>query len=321
MPKRKPQQPPRRATPDSPKLYLLDQFSAVDLENWNNRSKDVDELILRLYLDTEPDRVRYSKEIQQALSECSTEPFIFENWFRVVTFKWTNEPLSCAGSLTYVGGRFNVGVDVEHAISGPFPALYLAQDFETAYREKYQLKRSDSNGGLSSRELSLEGSHTAVRIRGHIERVLDVRDLSRLRPFLNVIKRIKRPATILPLMRRLKIKPDGIVMVNTMGRLERSLTGNWREWPVQYGVPSASQVFAKLAIAAGYEGILYRSSKTDKGDCLAIFPSAISSDRTFIELMDDTPETAINRRLDFSTCQSLDGMTEIFVPRQFRRST
>ena len=45
---------------------------------------------------------------------------------------------------------------------------------------------------------------------------------------------------------------------------------NWNAWPVHFDVPSNSQVLATMVIDAGFEGILYPSTKDGK-NCLAIF--------------------------------------------------
>lgn len=321
MSKRKRQQPPVRTSIYAPKLYLLDAFSANDVAKWEELSKDLDELIQRLYLDAEPARNRYRENLLDALSGCLTDPFTFEGWVRGVPYRWSNEPLSCAGSIRTYGGRFNVGVEIEHAIDGPFPALYLAENFETAFREMRQLGSDEKVAGLNSDELSLSGSLSAVRVNGYVERVLDIRDVSRLQPFLKVLKRIKLPLTVQPIMRRLKIKPGGVAMINSMPRLEAMLKGNWREWPVQYGVPASTQIFGSLAIAAGYEAILYRSSKLGDKDCIAVFPGSIASERTFISLMDAHPDSVSSSRLDLETCEQLDGMSELWVPKRYRRRT
>lgn len=53
----------------------------------------------------------------------------------------------------------------------PWPALYLAEDFETAFREKFQMARSDTVDGLTPEELALERiSHATVFVSGHLHR-------------------------------------------------------------------------------------------------------------------------------------------------------
>ena len=86
---------------------------------------------------------------------------------------------------------------------------------------------------------------------------------------------------------------------------------NWRKWPVQFGVPSPSQIFADFAIGAGYEAIRYRSTKDPNGHCLAIFPSNLGSKNTFVEIVGTPPDDRVLSRLDLSTAQSLCGWDTI----------
>ena len=86
----------------------------------------------------------------------------------MVTYQYSLEPLTCAGSLQALGGRFNAGCELDANTMRPWPALYLAQNFETAYREKFQLASDVQVDGLTPQELSLEGavSHTTVLLMG-----------------------------------------------------------------------------------------------------------------------------------------------------------
>ena len=88
----------------------------------------------------------------------------------MVTYQYSLEPLTCAGSLQALGGRFNAGCELDANTMRPWPALYLAQNFETAYREKFQLANDVQVDGLTPQELSLEGavSHTTVLLMGII---------------------------------------------------------------------------------------------------------------------------------------------------------
>jgi hypothetical protein len=90
---------------------------------------------------------------------------------RTVTYQYSLEPLSCAGSLTDIGGRFNAGCELDDNTVSPWPALYVAQDLETAFREKFGIASDDVVDGLTAHELALNGkvSHSNVILNGHLE--------------------------------------------------------------------------------------------------------------------------------------------------------
>jgi hypothetical protein len=69
-------------------------------------------------------------------------------------YRWTLHPLSAAGSLTSIGGRFNAGAEIDSRTFDPWPSLYLASDHATAYREKFQIEAGQTVDGLSPEELA-----------------------------------------------------------------------------------------------------------------------------------------------------------------------
>ena len=121
-----------------------------------------------------------------------------------------------------------------------------------------------------------------------------------------VLRRVKMPARARVIQRKLKIPNVGIYMVQTGKQLhEMVLAHNWRMLPIQFGLPAQSHVLAELIRAAGFEGILYRSTK-GPGKCLAAFPDLLD-DGSFVELIDASPATVKHRRLDSNTARELEG--------------
>jgi hypothetical protein len=287
----------------------LDRFCSADVETWNARSRDLDELNYDLYFATEPDRLRYRSDLIEALCVRPAPPLEIEGWVRVSDYRWAQTPLSTAGSLRSWGGRFNVGIDVEQANIAPFPALYLGSSYETAYREKFQLTQdSPCASGLSPQELALGASITSVRVNGHVERVLDVTDLLALAPVCRILAKIRLPAKAEKLAKRLKMPKGAIRMIKNPVDLQRAIMDhNWTIGPSQFGVPAPSQTLAELAIAAGYEAIRYRSARHHAGHCVALFPANLGSDSTFIELADEPPPSVVHRRMDLDTADELAG--------------
>ena len=94
------------------------------------------------------------EEIKKSLLS-KVEKFSFNNWWRMTTFGYSENPLSAVGSYKNPsGGRFNIGkidsTNMDKFIS--FPALYLAETKEVAINERYP-KIKDNK--LSSPELML----------------------------------------------------------------------------------------------------------------------------------------------------------------------
>lgn len=105
------------------------------------------------------------------------------------------------------------------------------------------------------------------------------------------------------LAKRIGIKPPWLVTTPTKLR-ETLLAPGWRGMPAQFEVPANSQIIGCLLIEAGFEGILYPSSK-GKGLCIALFPEVLINSESYVELIDPVPAHLGHRRLDSTTCQAL----------------
>ena len=86
---------------------------------------------------------------------------------------------------------------------------------------------------------------------------------------------------------------------------------------MQFGLPAPSQTMAELIKAAGYEGILYPSSK-GPGRCLVVFPENLS-DLSYIELIGPAQSATTITRLDSNTAASLEGWDSI--PKKRRNNS
>jgi hypothetical protein len=319
VPKGKPAIPARRATaPQEPRGILeLDRFSEATLSQWSSASEDLDELENILYFGLEPERRRLRTELLAALQAIPLTTFELSRWARVVTYQYSLEPLSSAGSLKNIGGRFNAGAELDANTLNPWPALYLAEDIETAFREKFQIPSHDLTDGLTPQELALEHgvSHTTLLVKGHLFRVFDMTKFESLVPVAKVLGRIKMPARAKQMQARLKIPARQVFMVQTGKQIhEMVLKRNWRIRPIQYGLPAQSHILAELIRAAGFEAILYQSTK-GPGKCLAVFPDLLDG-RSFIELIDTAPATVKHPRLDIESAAELAGWDTL--PPQMR---
>jgi RES domain len=73
---------------------------------------------------------------------------------------------------------------------------------------------------------------------------------------------------------------------------------NWRMLPVQFDLPSNSQIFGRLASAAGLHGILYPSVRQQGKGCLALFTQNWANSGSNIQVSDGVPEGARLTRVD-----------------------
>ncbi len=290
-------------------ILELDRFSEANLAKWKEVSEDLDELNGNLYWGIEPARRRHRADLLAALSSSAPLALDLDRWVRIVTYQFSLQPLSAAGSLMEMGGRYNAGIDLDENTLAPWPALYLAQDFETAYREKFQLKAGEQRDGLTPEELALQQgvSHASVFLRGRLHQVFDLTTSASLHAAAAVFRKIALPVRARELQRRLQIPPRHVAMAQTAGQIHKMVVEyNWRMLPVQFGLPAHSHILAELIRAAGFEAILYPSSKGG-GHCLAVFPERLRPN-SYIELVDPPPAGAHTvARLDDSTGQELCG--------------
>ena len=302
-------------------ILELERFSESTLGQWKAISSNLNELHDVLHFGLEPERRRLRPEILEALSKVTPIQIDLNGWVRVVTYKYSTNPLMCAGSLTYIGGRFNPGIELEPNAIAPWPSLYIAEDFATAYREKFQMQQGENVDGLSPEELSLNkgSSHTTLVLNGKLTNVFDMTTVTSLDGTAAVLSKIKMPAEVKQLKRKLGIPERNLTMARTGKHLyEMAVNHNWRVLPVQFGLPSSSQVLAEMILAAGFEAILYPSTK-GLGRCISIFTEQMSSE-SYVELSDEAPLGTVHKRLDQNTAEILSGWDEIYPTGRGRRS-
>ena len=208
--------------------------------------------------------------------------------------------MSSAGSLVK-GGRFNIGKDINPTQFPPYPALYVAENYNTAYAEKFGVPETTEIDGLSGHELALRKptSFTSVNISGKLNNLFDVSKTGNIREFVNVIKRFEIPAELKVLARKLGMKPP--FNLTEITQLKQNLLSNdWRAWPIQIQLPANSQIFGRLIMEAGFEGIIYPSVK-GKGKCIAIFPENLAGTDSYVEVSDKAPDGVVHMKLDGRT--------------------
>ena len=249
-------------------FFLLDSFSFSDILNWNQRQQDILDYGWDYYCYIAHQRSLVFNELKDALAtQCRS--YQFSQWQRVVNYQYSLKPLSAVGSiLNDPGGRFNIG-NIDQAKFPQFAALYLAEDRETAYREKFGLyQQKAKRSGLSSEDLMLTSRDpvTIVTVKGEINQALDLNHPNTLKKYFSLIKNISLPDQFMKRAKKLKIE---LKLSKSHTQLLKSLLQpSWRKIPMMIDIPADSQILGQIAYAAGIEAILYPSIMSKK-DCLA----------------------------------------------------
>lgn len=299
----RPPGPARSVEPEGPSLIELERFSRASLQRWRAAANQLGRLQTALYFGLEASRQDHRQALLDALRAGSQAGLEIRGWSRIVDYRHSLAPLSVAGSLKAEGGRFNIGGRLSPGTFTPFPALYLGEDYATAYQERFGPPFRSQGSGLTGAEFALRkpGSFTQVQVHGQIDLVLDVGNVTALKPFVDVIRKFGLPAAVRPLARQLSLRhPPGLV--RSASALRRQLLNpNWRILPMHYDLPANSQVFGRIAAAAGLQGILYPSVRASGKRCLALFPQNWANSGSYIEVSDPVPPEARLVRLDAST--------------------
>jgi hypothetical protein len=288
--------------------HLLDQFSRASLQQWNKFSSDLDEYHIRLFYHLEGLREAHNSELIESLRTSSPGAIRTGSWCRLVSFRYSDDFLSSRGSLIN-GGRFNIGADLDPRRFPGFPALYIAEAQETAYAEFFGAAESDSLGGISGHEFALqsESSFSMVRLTLKIENVFDLTNTKNLHAFSKVIAKFKMTSELRGLGRAIGISSSPM-LIRSPALLKKDLTSSgWRNYPVQYEIPANSQVFGRLLRDAGFEGVIYPSSK-GRGKCVAVFTENLEGTDSFVELADKAPASAKHVRLDSNNWKELSSV-------------
>lgn len=288
---------PYRSIPRKPPTieYLMEQGSLGDIERFKKITIQILKYQWAYYAELAHQRNQIHDELKKVLIQ-SSENFRFEKWQRAVKWKYGLHPLSTAGSLAFIGGRFNAGIDINSTIPS-FAALYLAVDKDTALQET--LGQTEVKGSkLSARELALLNpqSEVIVSVSGELEKVIDIRTAAKLNAFVELTKGFKLSVALEKFAKRLGLQKPTIVR-HSQELLDTLLREEWRTLPTVGDVPANSQIFGQLIYQAGIEGILYPSRLTGK-DCLAIFPNNFAVTSSYITLDDEPPHSDVPRRID-----------------------
>lgn len=274
-------------------IKLLESGSIRDIKAAKNATNDLLRYHWNYYSELAQQRSAIQDQIQQAIIQTSI-PYEITNWQRAVRYKYGLHPLSTAGSLTYIGGRFNTGKGVNAEVP-VFPGLYLAENKDTALQEHLGQEKNDF---LTPREMALTNpaSETIVSISGKLDKVFDLTNSDTLDPIVGLIKNFKLSKELKNYAKKLGLPIPGTIKTSKL-LLDSILLPEWRHVPSQFDVPANSQIFGNLVYSAGIEGILY-PSKLTKCPCLIVFPSNFVGTESYLSLDDEAPHEKVPVRLD-----------------------
>lgn len=286
-------------TTDKASLALLDTYAGKDIDRFKKISRKLLDFHRQYFYALASQRDRVIAELKDSLAESAINDFPFENWQRLVKYRWSDQPLSAKGSLLSEGQRFNIG-DIEPSTFPPFPALYIASDKETAILETLGASNAPQCK-LTPYEQSLTNSASVslISLSGKIDTVLDITNEKALQPFCNIVRNFQIPSKLKEAALKLKLPPPRVIQV-VDELLQTLLEPNWRFQPMQLDVPSNSQIFGQLVMSAGIEGIVYPSVKSGK-KCIAIFPTNFEKSSSWVKISDSVPAFVKIAALDMST--------------------
>lgn len=279
---------------------MLDAFTTRDLDAWDTRSIDLQSYHDRVYFDLERQRAASHDELCAALCAVPAIETGLDRWMRVTDWCWNLMPLSASGSLKGIGGRFNVGADLDRARGQAFPSLYIAQDVETAYREYFGGSLTSRQGKLTLSEFALrrETSFTTFSLRGKLDQVFDLSHHTALNKFSKVIARFKLTRDTEKFARVARLQARALIRTpRELWKCILQSPSQWRAEPQMFGIPAVSQIFGKFVRDAGFEAILYPSQQVGM-NCLAVFPDNFRASAARIEVMGEVPPGATATVLD-----------------------
>jgi RES domain-containing protein len=306
MSKRRRSQPPNRPSPagssdpDLPSLVELERFSTASLHQWKMAAHRMEALQRSLHFGLEDQRQRAEGLLLESMRLCSTSNFSAVGWSRIVDYRYSLDPLSTLGSITGIGGRFNLGAGLSPGVFTAFPALYCAEDYATAYLEKFGSPEVPHRNGLSGADLALRtpGSFAQIRLNMKLESVLDISDHTTLKPMLEILRKFEMPKSVTQTARRLGLKRAPWLIRSSISLQKQLLHANWRAQPMQFDLPGNSQIFGRWVAAAGIHGILFPSTRDSTRRCLALFPQNWGGSTSFVEIADAVPDGVRITRID-----------------------
>jgi hypothetical protein len=284
---------------------LLEYFTDEEALGWRAKSEDVQNYHYLWWFELEGQRATHQPRLIEALRSVTGITVDLSGWGRALQYKYSDTPLSCVGSLKWVGGRFNYGVDIDSSRYATFPALYLAEDMETGLREMHGLTRDSTRNGLNSGELDLcaENGVAWISVSGKVSNIFDLTHPRTLEGVAQIISTLKLSKAVRDTERKLSITPLRLI-ANAEDLFSSFMLENWREFPTIVNTPANSQLFGHLLSIAGFEGALFSSTRTGKKN-LVLFPRQFKNSASLVRVL-KPPSTARCCELSAQTYAELE---------------
>lgn len=286
-----------------PDEFILDKFTDVNLYQWNKLNDLLTEYNIKLFYHLESQRALDYAHLVSALRETNSINLKENSWWRIVDYKYSDAPLSSKGSIIN-GGRFNIGRNLSKYGFNEFPALYLAETEAVAHCEKFGSAKIAN--GLPDYQLALRkpGSYTVAQLKFELENIFDLTKASNLFGFTKIIAKFTVNDEIKEIAKKLN-NYNHLLITKPSQLKQMLLEDNWHHNPVQYDIPSNSQIFARMVKEAGFDGIYYVSTKQKKNKCLALFPDKLEENSGYVELVGATPNSVIHTKLNSTNWKDL----------------
>jgi hypothetical protein len=279
---------------------FLDVFTGEQLARWTANSVAAQQCANALYFDLERQRQNHYEALVESVRQVESISLSVDSWVRVTDFRWNLEALSSAGSISGIGGRFNIGQELRVATGQSAPCLYIAEDRATAELEHFGAPLERLIGELSVQEYALRRptSFTTFILRGRISNVFDLRNEKSIQAFVDIIKSFSLLAATQSKYRALRLPVPRLARTTKeLMRLLLARPENWRQMPQLMGHPAPCQTFGWFLHEAGFEGVLYPSQRGG-GRCLGIFPKNFKNSDSRIEITGDAPPGATHTCID-----------------------
>jgi len=271
----------------APSMYVENEIKRITTLNENQRQfwKDFQQYLIN-------EREARINDILGAIDSTKSEKF--ESSFgRIVSSKFAQDPLNGSGSVIVPpGGRFNLAKSSSY--SNFFIGLYLAEDYDTAFAEKFHCSNeSQTEAELIDFGLRPNESFSFNRVSVKIEKYIDLTNDETLEAFIESIKDIKIPPYFYLTGKGLGIQ----VSLLTDAKILRQsfFSEDYPLWAAWLDQPAPSQFFGHYCRLAGVQGILYPSVRNNKNN-IVLFPENFNESNSIVELTDDVPYVPNERK-------------------------
>lgn len=211
-------------------------------------------------------------QIEKSLTQNLKRNLKLDNLSRIVSSRFAHDPLNSIGSIKRPpGGRFNFGQTTTFS-SNYFQALYLAEDYDTAFEETYH-STQDSN----------ISNFLHSKVECFLEDYLDLRDDKVFSEFFRVIDSIRIPKQFDIIANQFNVDP--IILCPSAEVLKQHIFSPlFKAWDTYLNQFSLSQWFGFYCYQARIPGMIYPSVRHDGKFNIVIFYDNFENTNSYVGL-------------------------------------